>query len=103
MGDSWSPRCAYTGSPNHDLGATDPWSPVSVDPWARRQAARDREAARENGGMEGARGWREGGSDDVRQGGSGSGGREGGLREGGLKMERARKGRTEEGNKGGSK
>ena len=32
MGDSWSPRCAYTGSPNHDLGATGPRSPVSVDP-----------------------------------------------------------------------
>ena len=45
--------------------------------------------------MEGAGGWREGGSDDVRQGGSGSGGREGRLREGGLQMERARKGRNE--------
>ena len=33
MGDSWSPGCAYTGSPNHDLGARDPRSPVSVDPW----------------------------------------------------------------------
>ena len=32
MGDSWSPGCAYTGSPNLDLGANDPWSPVSVDP-----------------------------------------------------------------------
>ena len=32
MGASWSPRCAYTGSPNHDLGARDPRSPVSVDP-----------------------------------------------------------------------
>ena len=31
-GDSWSPRCAYTWSPNHDLGAMDPRSPVSVDP-----------------------------------------------------------------------
>ena len=41
------------------------------------QAARGREGARENGGWEE---WREqvtGGSDDVRQGGSGSGGREG--------------------------
>ena len=34
------------------------------------------------GGTEGARGGREGGSDDVRQRGSGSGGREGRLREG---------------------
>ena len=33
MGDSWSPGCAYTGSPNLDLGANDPRSPVSVDPW----------------------------------------------------------------------
>ena len=32
MGDSWSPGCAYTGSPNLDLGANDPRSPVSVDP-----------------------------------------------------------------------
>ena len=34
------------------------------------------------GGTEGARGGREGGSDDVSQRGSGSGGREGRLREG---------------------
>ena len=34
------------------------------------------------GGTEGARGGREGGSDDVRQERSGSGGREGRLREG---------------------
>ena len=34
------------------------------------------------GGTEGARGGREGGSDHVRQRGSGSGGREGRLREG---------------------
>ena len=34
MGASWSHRCAYTGSPNHDLGARDPRSPVSVDPCA---------------------------------------------------------------------
>ena len=33
MGDSWSHRCGYTGSPKNDLGATDPRSPVSVDPW----------------------------------------------------------------------
>ena len=33
------------------------------------------------GGTEGARGGREGGIDDVRQRGSGSGGREGRLRE----------------------
>ena len=46
-------------------------------------------------GVEGSRGGREGGSDDVRQGGSGSGGREGGLREAGLIMERAMKGRNE--------
>ena len=44
--------------------------------------------------MEGARGGREGGSDDVRLGGSGSGGKEGGLMEGGLISERARKGRN---------
>ena len=34
------------------------------------------------GGTEGARGGRDGGSDDARQRGSGSGGREGRLREG---------------------
>ena len=33
VGDSWSPWCGYNGSPNHDLGATEPRSPVSVDPW----------------------------------------------------------------------
>ena len=52
--------------------------------------------------MERARGRREGGSDDVRLGGRGSGGREGGLREGGLINERARKGRNK-GNIGGRK
>ena len=46
-------------------------------------------------GNKGREGGREGGSDDVRHGGSGSGGREGGLREGWLIRERARKGRNE--------
>ena len=41
MGDSWSPGCAYTGSPNLDLGANDPLSPVSVDPWALTQILAD--------------------------------------------------------------
>ena len=32
MGDTRSPRCGYTGSPNHNLGATDPGAPVSFEP-----------------------------------------------------------------------
>ena len=33
MGDTGSGRCGYTGSPNHNLGATDPQAPVNVEPW----------------------------------------------------------------------
>ena len=87
MGDSWSPRCAYTGSPNHDLGAMDPWSPVSVDPWLSinnsqcsspihtqcilsctaggKQAARGREGARENRRWEGRREQGSGGREEA--------------------------------------
>ena len=32
MGDTGSPRCGYTGSPNHNLGATDPRALVSIEP-----------------------------------------------------------------------
>ena len=50
---------------------------VYIDLHGRRHAGRQRGAGKERGRMEGARDRREGGSDDVRQGGSGSGGREG--------------------------
>ena len=57
-----------------------------------------------DGGMEGAWGGRERGSDDVRQGGSGSGGREGGMVNNGTSEEETERGMdgARERNEGGS-
>ena len=83
--------------PRHCLSATHGWPSLnnsqcssavythSVYWVARQEASRQRGAGKERGGIEGGRDGGnkgEGGSDDVRQRGSGSGGREGRLREG---------------------
>ena len=73
-------------------------NPVYIELDGGRHACRQRggmEGASENGWLEGGSGGMEGGSDDVRHGGSGSGGSNGGLREEWLIRERARKGRNE--------